>query len=68
MLYVLKYVTCLAISANETSNLDKTKTKKEILKKGMELGKWGIYLLTSAIAQKVRIINSCQSYFKIKKK
>ena len=39
MLYVLKYVTCLAISANETSNLDKTKTKKEILKKGTELGK-----------------------------
>ena len=39
MLYVLKYVTCLAISATETSNLDKTKTKKEILKKGTELGK-----------------------------
>ena len=39
MLYVLKYVTSLAISATETSNLDKTKTKKEILKKGTELGK-----------------------------
>ena len=38
MFYILKYVTCLAISANETSNLDKTKTKKEILKKRNEIG------------------------------